>query len=69
MKHYPPRDAGYHPRIYDVPNEKLHIRIFDGKEDLWFPISWGELRCLVGDGFSALMREMHSLERKLDPKE
>jgi hypothetical protein len=51
------------PRIYDVPGERLHLRVFDGEKDVWYPITYGELRCVVEDGLAAIHREMRRLER------
>jgi hypothetical protein len=66
----------HHPRIYDVPGEKLALRVWDGEprvceccghrpegRDLWFSMTWGELRNLTQDGQDALFRQMRALEK------
>jgi hypothetical protein len=55
-------NPGHHPRIYDVPGERLTLRVWDGTKDVWFPITWGELRNLTEDGQDALFRQMRKLE-------
>jgi hypothetical protein len=52
------------PRVYDVPGERLALRVWDGQKDVWYPISYGELRNVVEDGLAALMREMRELEKR-----
>jgi hypothetical protein len=52
----------HHPRIYDVEGERLALRVWDGTKDLWFPITWGELRNIVEDGQDALFRQMRKME-------
>jgi hypothetical protein len=56
--------VNHHPRIYDVEGEKLHLRVWDGTKDVWYPISYGELRNVVEDGLAALMRQMRELEKR-----
>ena len=58
------KPANHMPRIYDVAGEKLHLRVWDGTKDIWYPISYGELRNIVEDGLAALMREMRELEKR-----
>jgi hypothetical protein len=60
------KPANHMPRIYDVEGEKLHLRIWDpvGGKDIWYPISYGELRNIVEDGQDALFRQMRKLEAK-----
>jgi hypothetical protein len=55
--------VNHHPRIYDVEGEPPAIRIWDGEKDLWFPITWGELRNIVEDGQDALFRQMRKMEK------
>jgi hypothetical protein len=53
----------HHPRIYDVEGERIALRVWDGTKDLWFPITWGELRNIVEDGQDALFRQMRKMEK------
>jgi hypothetical protein len=57
--------VNHHPRIYDVEGEKLHLRVWDGTKDVWFPITYGELRNLAEDAQDACFREMRRLEKKV----
>jgi hypothetical protein len=55
--------VNHHPRIYDVEGERLALRVWDGEKDVWFPITWGELRNLTEDGQDALFRQMRKMEK------
>jgi hypothetical protein len=55
--------VNHHPRIYDVEGERIALRVWDGEKDLWFPITWGELRNLTEDGQDALFRQMRKMEK------
>lgn len=60
------KPTNHMPRVYDVHGERLHLRIWDpvAEKDIWYPISYGELRNVVEDGLAALMREMRELEKR-----
>ena len=51
------------PRIVSEHGQPVRLKVFDGERDLAFPVSMGELRNLVQDGMTVLMREMREQER------
>ena len=51
------------PRIVSEHGQPVRLKVFDGERDLMFPVSMGELRNLVQDGMTVLMREMREQER------
>jgi len=51
------------PRIVSEHCQPVRLKVFDGERDLAFPVSMGELRNLVADGMTILMREMREQER------
>jgi hypothetical protein len=55
---------GPHPRIISEHGQPVRLKVWDGERDLVFPVSTGELRNLVADGFDILMREMREREKR-----
>jgi hypothetical protein len=51
------------PRIISEHGQPVRLKVWDGERDLMFPVSMGELRNLVQDGMTVLMREMREQER------
>ena len=51
------------PRIVSEHGQPVRLKVFDGERDLVFAVSSGELRNLVQDGMTVLMREMREQER------
>jgi hypothetical protein len=61
---------GPHPRIISEHGQPLRLKVWDAQaeRDLVFPVSMGELRNLVADGFDILMREMREREKRNQEK-
>ena len=51
------------PRIVSEHGQPVRLKVWDGERDLVFPVSMGELRNLVQDGMTVLMREMREQEK------